>query len=662
MNTKRQERTNKYLIFKKTVSAGLACALLLNTACGVQARDKSRFSLTTSMENYLNEEGNSTRGDVNPVEPILIEDSMDENGDRHLTFDIPKDEDTSADLEPSRLPRVYSELSQAGALVEQQREYLRGYSQRLNEAREACKTINCAGIPSLDPTSPHSIRVGRDGIDSNADRPLKTEEDVLRELERIEQELLTERERWKKISNSAKEQQADVERAQQNLLAEVAHSVDDAIQTAHDENRLSESLRRELVENHNQQTKKLYSELGLDPHHALPISTPNNHSPLHATPYQLEVNRLKQANTVLRATSFDTRLNDSAEVMAELAERSAQRGQLESFDERLATARAFAAASQHKGKNDGEALKTALEMTAGAKSLDAQGLPRLADTAAKMAKALLHVALDISRLTAVVDLPLSVMEAFSGKTIDFDSDGQTFLRDCSSLERGFALGTLVLTTGGVLMGAAPVALAAAAAGKVLRAFKEQAATVRGAETGAKVFEETVTVAREIDRVAPALMSKTTLSPYAKKHIWYGEVRVSADNLKVRIDGGLHTHDGLQKYLARAPLENQPVSRELLPNGVERVVFPDSALTNREAIKLSTAAKHGFGVPNGKTLFPSGWTPEKVEAAIQSASLNGQIVGTSKKGFRKVIKHDGVTVVVNYGVDGRVNSAFPRWEQ
>ena len=158
------------------------------------------------------------------------------------------------------------------------------------------------------------------------------------------------------------------------------------------------------------------------------------------------------------------------------------------------------------------------------------------------------------------------------------------------------------------------------------------------------------------------MAKTTLSPYAKKHIWYGEIRVSSDNLKVRIDGGLHTHEGLKKYLARAPLENQPISREILPNGVERIVFPNSALSTREAKKLSTAAKHGFGAPNGKTLFPSGWSPETVEAAIQRANLRGEIVSTSNKGFRKIIKHDGVTVVVNYGVDGRVNSAFPRWDQ
>ena len=115
-------------------------------------------------------------------------------------------------------------------------------------------------------------------------------------------------------------------------------------------------------------------------------------------------------------------------------------------------------------------------------------------------------------------------------------------------------------------------------------------------------------------------------------------------------------------MARAPLENQPISREILPNGVERIVFPNSALSTREAKKLSTAAKHGFGAPNGKTLFPSGWSQQTVEAAIQRANLQGEIVSTSNKGFRKIIKHDGVTVVVNYGVDGRVNSAFPRWDQ
>lgn len=659
-NTLKKRAKNS--LSKKAFSAGLALAILFNTACGVRSENTGRNSISTFIEKYVREDRSSVRGEVNKVDPVLMGDTVDENGNRTLSFDTPGGSETNAQPTPGSLPRLYAEWNEEGALAEHQREYLRGHAQRLEEAREACRAINCDGIPGFDTSSPGSIRVGRNGIEPGAAGQLRTKEDILREIERIEQELKAEREKWEKIKAAAQEKQAQVAKEQQELFADVERSVDEAINTAQEENRLSESVHKELIENHNQQTVNLYKELGLDPHQGSPV-VPHGDSLLRpATPYQLEVNNLKQANTVLRDTSFNTALNDSAETFAELAEVSAERGQLDSFDVRLETARAFAAASQHKGRTDPVALKAALELSSGAKSLDAQGLPRLADTSAQMAKALLHAAIDVARLAKVVDLPLSVMEAFSGKTIDLDAEGKIFLRDCSSLERGFAVGTLVLATGGVLVGAAPVALAAAAAGKLLRAFREQSATVHGAAAGAKVFEETVAVAKEIDRAAPLLMAHTGLTPYAKKHIWLGEIRVSADKLKVRIDGGLHTQEGLKKYLAQAPLENTPVSRELLPNGVERVVFPDSALSTSEAKKLFTAAKHGFGVPNGKTLFPASWTPENIEAAIQKAIQEGEIVSSGERGFRKVIQHDGVTVLVNIGADGKVKSAFPRWEQ
>lgn len=652
----------KYSLSKRVFSAGLAFSLLLNTACGVRAEKSGKNSISNFIEKYVHDETGAARGEVNKVSPVLVEDSVDENGNRTLSFDIPEGNEANTEPMPGSLPRAYAEMNEEGTLAEQQREYLRGHAQRLEEAREACRAINCDGIAGLDTASPGSIRVGRDGVDPGARTQLRTKEDVLREIERLEQALEAEQENWKKIRAAAREKQAQVAKEQQELLADVERSVDEAIHTARDENRLSESIQKELIQNHNQQTEKIYTELGLDPHQGAPVAPQGDASLSPATPYRLEVDRLKRANSLLRATSFNTALNDSAETFAELAEASAEHGQLESFDVRLEAARAFAAASQHKGTTEPLALKAALELSVGAKSLDAQGLPRLADTSAHMAKALLHAAIDVARLAKVVDLPLSVMEAFSGKTIDLNAEGQIVLRDCSSLERGFALGTLVLATGGVLVGAAPVAIVAAAVGKVLRAFKEQSVTVHGAAAGAKVFEETVAVATEIERTAPALMSHTSLTPYAKKHIWFGEIRVSADHLKVRIDGGLHTQEGLKKYLAQAPLENTPVSRELLPNGVERVVFPDSALTGKSISDTRRAAEHGFGVPNGKTLFPASWTPENIEAAIQKAIKEGEIVSSGERGFRKVIQHDGVTVLVNIGADGKVKSAFPRWEQ
>jgi hypothetical protein len=62
------------------------------------------------------------------------------------------------------------------------------------------------------------------------------------------------------------------------------------------------------------------------------------------------------------------------------------------------------------------------------------------------------------------------------------------------------------------------------------------------------------------------------------------------------------------------------------------------------------------------LFPEHWSPEKIEMVIQKALNDGEIFSKSDKGFRKLIKHEDVTVIVNIDTQGKVKSAFPRWDQ
>ena len=669
---------------KRIISAGLALVLLINTACGVRPGRSSTIVRSFLLERYVQDDAGTVRGDVNPVEPVLVDNSTDSDGNQSISFEVPEhsgaaasggnssdsddenENDTQDDADeqniPRGLPRIYAELNIEGENLEQQREYLRGHAQRLAEAREACRALNCEGIPGLDQASPGAIRVGRDGFDPSSRNTLKTKEDVLKEIERLENALKAQRAEWEKIRAAAREKKARVEREHQEIAASVVRAIDEAEKSAQENNALSESIQSELIQNHNSKTENIYKEFGLDPHQGSNDANSGAQLSRPATPYEAEVERLKQANTLLRTTSVNTELNDSASMFAEMADASARRGNLESYDIRLSAARAFAWASQHKGNTDENAIKAALDLSVGAKSLESQGMSQLADDSARVAKTLLQVALDVARLSKVIDVPLNVLEAFSGKTLDFTPEGQVFLRDCSALERGFAIGSLVLGTGGVLLGAAPIAIAAGVASKVLNAFKEQSAAVHGAAAGARIFDETVAVAREIERTAPKLMADATLTAYGKKHIWFGEIRVSQDKLKVRIDGGLHTHDGLQKYLAQAPVENVPVSREMLPNGVERVVFPESALTGREARKLSLAAEKGFGKANGKTLFPSHWTPETIENAARKASIEGKVVSVTDKGSKREVLHEGITVIVNFGNDGRPKSAFPSWNQ
>lgn len=627
---------------KRFFSAALAVILIVNTGCGAQVHSFNKEQKLNSPLHrlaFFNEE-------TNLGHPVLVEHSRDSNGNENIVFEIPSDTG-------SENPRSSKTSSPAGS----------SNAGGSNTAGGASNDGNDAGHSTSDEDAKTAlIMARRDRVDKDAgSQPEpKTREEILREVQRMEQILQNEKSLWEKINAVSKAKKDEFEREQQKLMGDVSSSIESASQVAAEQNKNAQDIRDHLITVHNSSTEKIYAALGLDLRANTLSDAARQIRP--PTPYEQTVSDFKQANQTLRASAQVPALNDGADSLAELAKQSAQRGDLASFDMRMDTARAFAWASQNKGPRDAEALGAAINMSHAAKSLENQGLSSLADVAASLAKNLLHVALDVARLTNVVDVPLSVMEAFSGRTVDFDEDGKPFLRDCSSFERGFAIGTLVVGTGGVLMGAAPIALAAGAAGKVLKAFQESSVLSAGAEAGGRIFEETVIAAQKIERTAPTLMAQTSLSPYAKKHIWQGEIRISHDKTKIRIDGGLHTQEGLKNYLAQAPLENAPVSREMLSNGVERVVFPDSALTKGEINKISLAAEGGFGMRNGKSLFPAHWTPEQIDTAVHRTVHEGRVVYQDAKGMKKEIVHEGVTVIVNFGKDGKPNSAFPNWIQ
>lgn len=107
------------------------------------------------------------------------------------------------------------------------------------------------------------------------------------------------------------------------------------------------------------------------------------------------------------------------------------------------------------------------------------------------------------------------------------------------------LGTIAVASTSAPLFAA--ALAVGGGGKLLKAFKEQAISKMGIEAGLHLYDETIAVAKEIDRKAPGLMFDGLLSARAKNHIVNGEIHISKDTVNVRIDGGC-AHTGRAKKL------------------------------------------------------------------------------------------------------------------
>ncbi len=145
---------------------------------------------------------------------------------------------------------------------------------------------------------------------------------------------------------------------------------------------------------------------------------------------------------------------------------------------------------------------------------------------------------------------------------------------------------------------------------------------------------------------------------ARQHIFQGNFNPATGQLA----GGLHTQAGLDAFLERKP-EFEPISRETLENGVERVEFPPEALTEKAQIQTEAAASNGRGIPNGKTIFPEDWDENKIADALNQTKDKGvQISSTSWGGTTKTLDVNGVKVEVNLDKNGNVISGYPSWNQ
>lgn len=145
---------------------------------------------------------------------------------------------------------------------------------------------------------------------------------------------------------------------------------------------------------------------------------------------------------------------------------------------------------------------------------------------------------------------------------------------------------------------------------------------------------------------------------ARQHIFQGNF----DPATGMLAGGLHTQAGLDAFLKRKP-EFEPISRETLQNGVERVEFPPEALTNKAQTLTAYAASTGRGIPNGKTIFPGDWDENKIADALNQTKDKGvPIASTPWGGVTKALDVNGVKVEVSLDQNGKVTSGYPSWNQ
>jgi hypothetical protein len=208
--------------------------------------------------------------------------------------------------------------------------------------------------------------------------------------------------------------------------------------------------------------------------------------------------------------SFGGNANGEGDILANILERAddaAQKGDVPGAKKRIAAADAFInagrfpqliptkPASFDTGNWDSPdaqrfaAYSSALSLAVSASELDKSGLPSMASALYDAAVPMLNIGLGLLRVASVVDLPSSLVEAFTGNVVEFGENGEPVLRSASVLERSFAIGTVFLAASGFAAGGWAAALGVGVVAGVGKAFEKQIAAKVGAEAAERAAKE-----------------------------------------------------------------------------------------------------------------------------------------------------------------------------
>jgi hypothetical protein len=343
-----------------------------------------------------------------------------------------------------------------------------------------------------------------------------------------------------------------------------------------------------------------------------------------------------------------------------------------------------------------------LGLFSAATEAEKQNLGNVADSLRSDAADLMNLGFAAARIHGLTDLGASLMELYSGQTMEVDpKTGKLVFRETSTTEKVFAALSVLIEGGAVGVGAvaggpigaaavvsvAPVVKAGAKlfveavspgaktalkgaedaierAGKLLEAGLSPgelaAKEAENAGTLEKILDEMGTGGTKLDNAAGGI---PTLDEKAANHVIRGDYDQSG-----MLNGGLHTFEGTRNYLQSLPSNvAEKVVQKKLPNGVGQVVYPsENALTKGAFKSTAEAEKYGHGVAGGKTLFPESWSEAKIKEAVEHVIKAGNKIEGKGGQYSVRGKYDGVEINVSVGPNGngrsKINSAYPTWEQ
>jgi hypothetical protein len=194
--------------------------------------------------------------------------------------------------------------------------------------------------------------------------------------------------------------------------------------------------------------------------------------------------------------------------------------------------------------------------------------------------------------------------------------------------------------------------------KAIRAAGSLGRIIRQGRKSAKKAES-ILEAIDNGTVRESLKKLDDWSDSTVKHVFNGDVK--RYNGQPQINGGLHTGEGLKRFLGERP-DVVPDFRETLNNGVERVKLPRSAYNKTGWQKTQGAARSGaIPSPGCKTLFPEAWDAQKIVDASNKTYNPGNLdrITDGAAVFKDTV--DGVTVEVTVR-EGKIETVYPIWNQ
>ena len=184
-----------------------------------------------------------------------------------------------------------------------------------------------------------------------------------------------------------------------------------------------------------------------------------------------------------------------------------------------------------------KAGKVGLDLYGSASDLAADNSPA-ANQALVEAGTLLDIALGAARFSSIVDVPLSAMELFTGKTLEFDANGNPMIVESSTVTRAAAALTLGLTAAAfVTTGGLAAVGVAAAIGFIPGLLKAARKALGGLSKTEKAAETVADVERTVEQLADIAKNiepqKRPRIPQANEPLVFGNPDKIKSQMKAR---------------------------------------------------------------------------------------------------------------------------------